>query len=64
MMAKRFSNPIHNTIGVFRGLADGDLTVAGGEYMEDEFGELLRNLKLFQRKLRDVVSEVLLQRMI
>lgn len=57
-MARRFSNPIHNTIDVFRGLADGDLTVTGGEYMEDEFGELLRNMKLFQRKLRDVVSDV------
>lgn len=58
LIARRFSNPIHRTMDVFRGLADGDLTVTGGEYMEDEFGELLRNMKLFQRKLRDVVSEV------
>ncbi len=58
-ISRTFSMPIHNTIKVFKALSNGDLNVKTKDYLEDEFGEMLRNLKLFIRKLRDVIESVL-----
>jgi methyl-accepting chemotaxis protein len=58
-IAKKFSVPIQNTINVIHRLADGDLTVETDDFIADEFGELLRSFKGFQRKLRKIISSVL-----
>ena len=58
-IAKRFSLPIRNTVAVIHRLADGDLNAKSDDFLPDEFGELIRNLKLFQRKLRDVIGQAL-----
>ena len=55
-IAKRFSVPIQNTIGVIGRLAEGDLTAENSDFLADEFGELIRNFKGFQRKLREIIT--------
>lgn len=55
-IAKRFSQPIQNTIGVLERLAEGDLTAESRDFLADEFGEMIRNFKQFQRKLREAIS--------
>ncbi len=58
-IAKRFSLPIQNTIGVLELLAAGDLTAESTDFLADEFGEMIRNFKQFQRKLRGTISTAL-----
>ncbi|HRX49375.1 MAG TPA: methyl-accepting chemotaxis protein [Spirochaetota bacterium] len=58
-IAKRFSIPIQNTISIIQRLAEGDLTAESSDFIADEFGELLRNFKVFQRKLRGIISSAL-----
>lgn len=58
-IAKSFSLPIRNTISVIHRLADGDLNAKSDDFLPDEFGELIRNLKLFQRKLKGIIQQAL-----
>lgn len=58
-IAKRFSLPIQNTIGVLERLAAGDLTAESTDFLADEFGEMIRNFKQFQRNLRGTISTAL-----
>lgn len=58
-IARRISVPIQNTIEVIHRLADGDLTAESTDFLADEFGELIRNFKGFQRKLRVIISSAL-----
>jgi len=59
LIGKSFSRPIQNTIAVFRKLSEGDLTVTSSDYLADEFGDMIRNLKRFQNKIREVVDAAL-----
>ena len=52
----RISRPIHNTIEIFSLISQGDLTVDSNDYLPDEFGELIRSLKLLLRKLKEVIQ--------
>lgn len=56
---KSFSTPIRNTIRIFRKLAMGDLTARSSDYLHDEFGDMIRNMKIFQDKIMDVVEQAL-----
>jgi methyl-accepting chemotaxis protein len=56
---KSFSDPIKNTISIFRDLAAGDLTARSSDYLHDEFGDMIRNMKVFQDKIRDVVEQAM-----
>jgi methyl-accepting chemotaxis protein len=51
-----FSTPIRNTIRIFRKLSEGDLTVRSNDYLTDEFGDMIRNLKNFQDKIKEVIN--------
>ena len=55
-IAKGFSKPIRNIIDIFKKLAEGDLTVSNNDYLPDEFGLLIRNLKRFLKKIRQVIE--------
>lgn len=57
--AKSFSTPIRNTIKIFRKLAVGDLTARSTDYLQDEFGDMIKNMKRFQDKIMDVVEQAL-----
>ncbi len=59
IITRKFSIPIQNTIRVIKLLADGDLTAESDDYLADEFGELIRNFKRFQKKLKDVIESAL-----
>jgi len=54
-----FSTPIRNTIKIFRKLSDGDLTVRSDDYLADEFGDMIKNLKKFQDKIKEVINAAL-----
>ncbi|HOP30862.1 MAG TPA: methyl-accepting chemotaxis protein [Spirochaetota bacterium] len=56
---KSFSNPIRNTIKVFKKLAAGDLTARTDDYLPDEFGDMIKNMKQFQDKISEVVDSAL-----
>ncbi len=58
-ISRRFSQPIQNTIEVIKKLSEGDLTAESDDYLADEFGELIRNFKLFQLKLRGIIDTAL-----
>jgi len=51
-----FSKPIRNTIRIFGKLSDGDLTVRSSDFLSDEFGDMIKNLKNFQDKIIDVIN--------
>ena len=40
---------------IFGRISEGDLTVSSGDYVPDEFGELIRYLKRLIRKLKEVI---------
>ncbi len=52
---RAISQPIQNTISIFKRVATGDLTAASEDYVPDEFGELIKHLKLLLRGLREIV---------
>lgn len=54
-----FSMPIRNTIKVFSRLSDGDLTARSTDYLADEFGDMIRNMKKFQDKIKEIVDAAL-----
>ncbi len=56
---RSFSKPIRNTIKVFKKLAAGDLTARSDDYLPDEFGDMIRNMKKFQDKISEVVDSAL-----
>lgn len=56
---KSFSTPIRNTIQIFRRLAVGDLTARSNDYLQDEFGDMIKNMKRFQDKIMEVVEQAL-----
>lgn len=56
---KSFSTPIRNTIKVFKKLASGDLTARTDDYLPDEFGDMIKNMKQFQDKITEVVDSAL-----
>jgi methyl-accepting chemotaxis protein len=58
-IVSRISKPIGNTIDIFTRLSEGDLNVSSGDYLPDEFGELIRALKQLLRKLREVISQTI-----
>jgi len=58
-IARSFSNPIQNTVAILKRLAEGDLTAESNDFLADEFGDMIRNFKLFQRKLRGTISSSL-----
>ncbi|HPP96118.1 MAG TPA: methyl-accepting chemotaxis protein [Spirochaetota bacterium] len=58
-IARSFSNPIQNTVVILKRLADGDLAAESNDFLADEFGDMIRNFKLFQRKLRGTISSSL-----
>ena len=51
-----FSTPIRNTINIFKKLSEGDLTVRSDDYLSDEFGDMIKNLKKFQNKIKEVIN--------
>ena len=57
-IAKSFSVPIQNTIKVIQSLAQGDLTAESNDFLADEFGALIDNLRTFQKKLRETMCQV------
>lgn len=58
-IARSFSNPIQNTVVILKRLAEGDLAAESNDFLADEFGDMIRNFKLFQRKLRGTISSSL-----
>ena len=56
---KSFSVPIRNTIEIFRKLAGGDLTARSSDYLQDEFGDMIRHMKNFQDRIKDVVEQAM-----
>ncbi len=56
---KSFSTPIRNTIKVFKKLSSGDLTARTDDYLPDEFGDMIKNMKQFQDKITEVVDSAL-----
>jgi len=56
---KSFSTPIRNTIKVFKKLAAGDLTARTDDYLPDEFGDMIKNMKQFQDKITEVVDSAM-----
>lgn len=59
-LGKSFSTPIQNTINIFKKLSEGDLTVRSNDYLADEFGDMIKNLKRFQGKIREVINTVVI----
>jgi len=55
-----FSKPIRNTIKIFRKLSDGDLSARSDDYLADEFGDMIRNMKKFQDKIKEIVDAALM----
>lgn len=55
-IADSFSKPIRNTIAIFKQLGKGDLTAKSEDHLADEFGLLIRNLKRFISKIRNVIN--------
>ncbi len=58
-IGKNFSTPIRNAIKIFRKLAEGDLTARSNDYLPDEFGDMIRNMKKFQDRMREVIDSAL-----
>ena len=58
-IARSFSVPIQNTIKMMKQLAEGDLTVENHDSLADEFGLLIDNIRIFQKKLRDIMQQVM-----
>ncbi len=58
-IGRGFSNPIKNTIAIFGRLAAGDLTARSDDYLPDEFGDMIKNMKRFQDKIHEVVDSAL-----
>ncbi len=58
-IGKSFSTPIRNTIKIFKQLAAGDLTARSNNYLPDEFGDMIKNMKKFQDKISEVVDSAL-----
>lgn len=54
-----FSIPIRNTIKIFYQLSEGDLTARSSDFLPDEFGDMIKNMKRFQDKIKDVVDSSL-----
>lgn len=54
-----FSTPIRNTIRIFGKLSEGDLTVRSSDFLSDEFGDMIKNLKNFQDKIIEVINAAL-----
>jgi len=57
---RSFSMPIRNTIRIFSRLSDGDLTARSSDYLTDEFGDMIRNMKKFQNKISEIVDSALM----
>jgi len=57
-LGKSFSTPIQNTIDIFKKLSEGDLTVRSNDYLADEFGDMIKNLKRFQGRILEVINTV------
>ncbi len=53
-ITKTISSPILNTITIFKRATAGDLTASTDDYVPDEFGELIKNLKLLLKSLREI----------
>lgn len=58
-ITKRFSKPIQNTVHIFSRLGQGDLTVTTDDFLPDEFGDLIRSLRVFQKKIREIIHQAL-----
>lgn len=56
---KSFSTPIQNTILIFKKLASGDLTARVNDYLADEFGDMIRNMKKYQDRISEVINSAL-----
>ncbi|HPD78906.1 MAG TPA: methyl-accepting chemotaxis protein [Spirochaetota bacterium] len=56
---KSFSTPIRNTTKLFKRLSEGDLTARSSDYLPDEFGDMIRNMKRFQDKIKEIVDSAL-----
>ncbi|PKL17105.1 MAG: hypothetical protein CVV49_12905 [Spirochaetae bacterium HGW-Spirochaetae-5] len=54
-----FSTPIRNTIRIFGKLSEGDLTMRSSDFLSDEFGDMIKNLKNFQDKIIEVINAAL-----
>jgi methyl-accepting chemotaxis protein len=54
-----FSKPIRNTIRIFGKLSEGDLTVRSNDFLSDEFGDMIKNLKNFQDRIIEVINSAL-----
>lgn len=55
LLTVRLSRPISNTVGLFREIADGDLTVTANDYVPDEFGRLLYYFNEVIEKLHEIL---------
>ena len=54
-----FSTPIRNAIAVFHRLSAGDLSAQSDDYVPDEFGDMIKNMRTFQNKVKEVVDTAL-----
>ncbi|MDY6968725.1 MAG: methyl-accepting chemotaxis protein, partial [Spirochaetota bacterium] len=55
IITKNMSDPIKNTIKIFKKISEGDLTVSSSDFVQDEFGDLIKNLNLFIIQLKEVI---------
>ena len=58
-IAMNFSKPISNMTNIIQKLADGDLTAQNTDFLADEFGEMIRNFKIFQSRLKEIIERAL-----
>jgi methyl-accepting chemotaxis protein len=58
-IGKSFSTPIRNMFKVFDSLSKGDLTARTNDYIPDEFGDMVRNMKRFQDRIKNVINSAL-----
>ncbi len=59
LTTKVISRPITRIIGNLQQVANGDLSVRIDDYIPDEFGELIRHLKIVLDKLRQIIHVAL-----
>ncbi len=54
LITRTISTPIRNTIAIFKQVASGDLTASSEDFVPDEFGELIKHLKILLKALREI----------
>jgi|GEM_PF-238299 len=58
-ISKRLSQPIQNTVKIFKEISEGNLMVKSDDYIPDEFGEITRYLSILTIKLNNVIHMII-----